>query len=274
MKKPTVYLAGPIDYVENEHARSWRDEVAALGLFNVIDPMHLAAAVGTPNIQMANDALLKACDGMLVRIDTDVPSWGTPYEVALAREVYKKPLVFITNGPEMKMPLYYRDAPATYDPVLAAGLLLGMMQDGGSRPMLHSGGGISQPALPGDVGYDLCAMEKVDVLPVGHGWTKVPVGDASGQLHLAAAPGTWVTMAVRSSLALRGLMVANTVIDEGYRGPVFIFCASLIGDPIVIEKGQRVAQVLVMPAVTPPLQHRDALPASARGTNGFGSTGA
>lgn len=274
-RRLTVYLAGPIDFVSHAEARDWRDVVTGLNLFDVFDPMSVAQAVALPSLQRANDSLLAASDGVLVRIDPNVVSWGTPYEVAIARQVHRLPMVFITNTPDEELPLYYRDVPASHDPKTAAEMLLRLMQEKETAaPMLHAGGGVSAPALPGDVGYDLCVLEETVVRPVGMGWTRVPIGDESGQLRLAAAPGTWITMAARSSLVMRGLMVANTVIDEGYRGPVFAFAATTNGEPMVVQAGQRIAQVLVMPAVVPPLEQRARLPETARGENGFGSTGA
>lgn len=145
--RPVVYLAGPIDYISHDEARAWRETVISLGLFDVFDPMAVARAVALPNVKLANDSLLAASDGVLVRIDPTVTSWGTPYEVAVARRVHDLPMVFVTNGPNAEMPLYYQDVPSHHDPKVAAEMLLHLMRARRAEaPMLHSGGGIASPA--------------------------------------------------------------------------------------------------------------------------------
>jgi dUTP pyrophosphatase len=81
----------------------------------------------------------------------------------------------------------------------------------------------------------------------------------------------------RSGLASRhGLTLANSpgLIDAGYRGEVTVAVVNLDREePFKIRKGDRIAQLLVVPfARVEPVEALD-LPASERGTGGFGSTG-
>ena len=63
------------------------------------------------------------------------------------------------------------------------------------------------------------------------------------------------------------------VIDSDYRGPMFVALRNFGLEPYTIESGDRVAQLLVLPVLRPELEVVDALPETARGAGGFGSTG-
>jgi len=81
----------------------------------------------------------------------------------------------------------------------------------------------------------------------------------------------------RSGLASRqGLTLANSpgLIDEGYRGEIIVAVVNLDPDqPVEIRKGDRIAQLVVVPfAGIEPAEVAE-LPQSSRGEAGFGSTG-
>lgn len=78
----------------------------------------------------------------------------------------------------------------------------------------------------------------------------------------------------RSSLHLQGLSLANGVgvIDSGYRGEVLLALRNDTDAPVVIAKGQRVAQIVVVPLdLSSALYNNNN--ARPRGQGGFGSTG-
>jgi dUTP pyrophosphatase len=80
----------------------------------------------------------------------------------------------------------------------------------------------------------------------------------------------------RSGLAARsGLGVVNSpgLVDSGYRGEIKVILVNLGSDPIQIERGDRVAQMVVVPIATQEFEVVDELPESVRGAGGFGSTG-
>jgi dUTP pyrophosphatase len=82
----------------------------------------------------------------------------------------------------------------------------------------------------------------------------------------------------RSGLAARhGISVVNGpgLIDPSYRGEVKVVLVNLGQEAYEVHAGDRVAQLLLVPCLTPPLEVVDELPASAdgRGEAGFGSSG-
>jgi dUTP pyrophosphatase len=125
-------------------------------------------------------------------------------------------------------------------------------------------------ARDGDAGLDLQAN---DTLKVGPGErAMVPTG-----LALAIPPGHAGLVLPRSGLASgQGLTLANSpgLIDEGYRGEILLAVVNLDPDqPVEIRKGDRIAQLLVVPfALVEPVEV-DELPPSSRGEAGFGSSG-
>ena len=80
----------------------------------------------------------------------------------------------------------------------------------------------------------------------------------------------------RSGLACkRGLAPANKVgvIDSDYRGQIVVVLHNHGKEPRTVENGERIAQLVITPVLTPPYQETEELSDSARGAGGFGSTG-
>jgi dUTP pyrophosphatase len=99
----------------------------------------------------------------------------------------------------------------------------------------------------------------------------VPVG-----LRFELPGGYEMQIRPRSGLALRhGLTLVNTpgTIDADYRGPVGVLMINLGCDPVVIAHGERIAQAVVAPVARARFQTVQALGETARGADGFGSTG-
>jgi dUTP pyrophosphatase len=125
-------------------------------------------------------------------------------------------------------------------------------------------------ATEGDAGLDLCAAEEVTLKPgeraaVSTGVAAaIPVGFA-GFVH------------ARSGRALReGLALVNApgLIDSGYRGEIKVIVVNLDNwEALEIRRGEKIAQLVVQPVEQVELHVVDELPASPRGTGGFGSTG-
>lgn len=67
--------------------------------------------------------------------------------------------------------------------------------------------------------------------------------------------------------------VAAGVIDADYRGEVKILIQNLGKNPITIEKHSRIAQMVIMPCYSEPIEIVEQLNESERGAAGFGSTG-
>ena len=125
-------------------------------------------------------------------------------------------------------------------------------------------------ARDGDAGLDLASNADLVVGPGER--TMVPTG-----LAVAIPPGHAGLVLPRSGLASkRGLTLANApgLIDSGYRGEVTIAVVNL--DPsekVEIRRGDRIAQLLVVPFVEAEPVAVEQLPGTARGSGGFGSSG-
>jgi dUTP pyrophosphatase len=132
--------------------------------------------------------------------------------------------------------------------------------------------GLPLPAYahPGDAGLDLHAAQDVELAPGQR--AVVPTG-----LAVAVPEGYVGLVHPRSGLAARhGLGVVNApgTIDAGYRGEVKVILVNLDPvEPIRLERGQRIAQLLVQPVERVAVQEVEDLDTSARGHGGFGSTG-
>lgn len=123
----------------------------------------------------------------------------------------------------------------------------------------------------GAAGADVCAalVEPMVVAPLQR--VRVPTG-----LALAIPQGWEVQVRPRSGLAARdGVTVLNApgTIDSDYRGELQILLVNLSDSPVTIQRGDRVAQLVVAPAVQAQFEPVAALDATARGAGGFGSTG-
>jgi dUTP pyrophosphatase len=101
----------------------------------------------------------------------------------------------------------------------------------------------------------------------------VPTGIA-----IALPPGVAGLVLPRSGLAAKhGIGVVNGpgLIDPTYRGEVNVILVNHGAEPFTADAGDRIAQLLLVPFVTPDVRVTDALPPSGddRGTGGFGSSG-
>jgi dUTP pyrophosphatase len=125
-------------------------------------------------------------------------------------------------------------------------------------------------ARPGDAGADLVARESV-VLAPGGGRALVPTGVA-----IAIPPGYAGFVLPRSGLALRhGITCLNApgLIDAGYRDELKVLLVNTDPDePYEVQRGDRIAQLVIQPVGQAAFVVVSALTASERG-GGFGHTG-
>ena len=124
-------------------------------------------------------------------------------------------------------------------------------------------------AHPTDAGLDLAASETTQVAP--RVVTLVPTGIA-----VAIPEGHVGILAARSSLATKKAMtLANGagVIDSDYRGEIKIPIIPLDGCHNLIQAGQKIAQLIILPIALPTVEVVSELPESVRGLGGFGSSG-
>lgn len=121
-------------------------------------------------------------------------------------------------------------------------------------------------AYDNDAGADLFAIETTEVQP--NTSAKIKTGIA------IALPGKTAGLVWgKSSVETRGLIVTAGLIDEGYRGEVIVCMYNLTDKIQIVEKGQKIAQLVVMPVNYPVFKEEKELSKSKRGIFGFGSTG-
>lgn len=139
---------------------------------------------------------------------------------------------------------------------------------------LEHGAGLELPAYATllSAGMDLPAAvgEPLVLAPGAH--ALVPTGFA-----IALQPGYEAQVRPRSGLALKhGVTVLNSpgTIDADYTGEVGVLLVNHGDAPFTIERGMRIAQLVVAAHARVAWQQAEALPETARGAGGFGSTGA
>lgn len=122
-------------------------------------------------------------------------------------------------------------------------------------------------ALPGDVGLDIFSREETCTLQPGErknffcGFAlEFPIGYAA-------------IIKDKSGMANKGLHALGGVYDSGYRGEYNVILVNLNNEPHTIEKGQKLAQLIIFPVAIGELEEVDELSESERGDGKFGSTG-
>jgi len=135
----------------------------------------------------------------------------------------------------------------------------------------HTGLPLPTRQTPGSAGYDVHSAEADFVLePMGRRLVRTG-------LALAIPPGYEAQVRPRSGLALKhGLTLPNTpaTIDSDYRGELMIAMINLGADSVAVTRGMRIAQLVFQRVEEVELIEVSELPASERGSGGFGSTGA
>jgi dUTP pyrophosphatase len=125
-------------------------------------------------------------------------------------------------------------------------------------------------AYPGDAGLDLVACEHHEIGP----GERALVGTG---IAVAIPDGHAGLVTPRSGLAAtNGVTIVNTpgLIDSGYRGELRVILHNTDRrEPLVVEPGMRIAQLLVVAVPETGLHEVTELPMSERGTGGFGSSG-
>jgi dUTP pyrophosphatase len=125
-------------------------------------------------------------------------------------------------------------------------------------------------AHPGDAGADLFAAEDVELAPGER--AMVPTGIA-----LALPDGYAAFVHPRSGLAARlGVTIVNApgTVDAGYRGEIKVTLLNTdIRSTVRLQRGDRIAQLVIQRVERAVFHEVETLPGSARGDGGFGSTG-
>ena len=139
--------------------------------------------------------------------------------------------------------------------------------------VLSHGEGLALPeyATVGAAGCDLRAAIEAELTLTPGGRALVPTG-----LALAIPEGYEGQIRMRSGLAYeKGLALLNApgTIDSDYRGEVRILVGNLGAEPVTLERGDRIAQLVFAPVARARFEAVADLPETARSAGGFGSTG-
>ncbi len=124
-------------------------------------------------------------------------------------------------------------------------------------------------AHPGDAGMDVRSIEEVTLAPGAR--ALIHTG-----LVLMLPPDAEAQVRPRSGLALKhGVTVLNPpgTIDAGYRGEVGVILIHLGAEPFVVEKGMKIAQLVVARVTQAEVVEVASVDETDRGAGGFGSTG-
>lgn len=124
---------------------------------------------------------------------------------------------------------------------------------------------IHYPAKIGDVGYNLVTSE--DAWVRTHEIVYIKTG-----VKLKFPEGLYGVIKPRSSASKLGVHVNEGTIDNGYTGELLVGCIAMCTQ-VFIPKGSSIAQLVLYPMITVPLELVESLPETDRGESGFGSTG-
>jgi dUTP pyrophosphatase len=135
--------------------------------------------------------------------------------------------------------------------------------------LLHPDAVAPARTRPGDAGHVLRAVEAAEIAPGER--ALIPTGIA-----IALPPGTAGLVTPRSGLAAaHGITLLNApgLIDPNYRGEIKVIVHNAGDEPFTVARGDRIAQLLLVPYAAPEIAVVGELPATERGAAGFGSSG-
>jgi dUTP pyrophosphatase len=140
------------------------------------------------------------------------------------------------------------------------------------KQLRHGDPPLALPAYmtEGAAGMDLCADIDVELRLAPLERALIPTGIA-----IALPDGFEAQIRPRSGRALKeGLTLVNSpgTIDADYRGEIQVIAVNLGREPVIIQRGQRIAQMVIQRVVKARWQPVEDLPASSRQDGGFGHT--
>ena len=141
-------------------------------------------------------------------------------------------------------------------------MLLSRLPHGNGLPL-------PSPATPGSAGYDLASADEGELAPLERKLFRTG-------FSIALPDGYECQIRPRSGLALRhGITLPNTpaTIDSDYRGELMVALVNLSREPFMVARGMRIAQMIIAPVERVAFRAVEALPPTARGAGGFGSSG-
>lgn len=132
--------------------------------------------------------------------------------------------------------------------------------------VLDDGAFIPYKAHPEDAGFDLMARE-TQIVPA-HGSATFDTG-----VHIKIPSGHVGFLKSKSGLNVKHGITSEGVIDAGYTGSICVKLYNNTRIPYMVEKGDKISQLVILPICSDELEVVDSLDETARGNNGFGSSG-
>jgi len=294
-----IYLAAPVDTCDRETSQLIDTVRSGLVSYvgNLIYLPHRAfqseGAEPDARLQEINLAALRRADLVVALAPVGCSSMGVPLEiqeasqagipVALYRErsswalagypgvhQFKRLQLLLQAVPKLlansprKRPVSFDDVPDSVELTTEGRCPQYKVAGPGTVPVRHHSD---------DAGFDLYVhLESepsfVGILP-GQA-VRVPCGVA-----VEPPAGWWSWIVGRSSTFERGLLVNQGIIDPGFRGELFAVVRNVSDHVVRVNHGERLAQLIPIPLFPPDgiIQRAEQLSESARGTNGFGSSG-
>lgn len=117
-----------------------------------------------------------------------------------------------------------------------------------------------------DAGLDLYAAERKVIR--GQDWESVETG-----IHAQIPPGFVGLLTSKSGLMAKHGITSRGTIDAGYTGTIKAVLFNHSERTYIVEKGDKITQMVILPIITPELELVDELEETERGAGGFGSTG-
>lgn len=241
-----------------------------------------------PQIGKINRLAAYEADLVVAFLPAGTPTVGVPMEIDRAVLMGKATVVFtnapswmiVYEDPNVQLLPFESDVEQILHTILATmdqtKKMMQRVESGGREweplpvKMLGPGARVPTRAWDDDAGFDLFVSER----------TTIPAGqfvDVPCAIAVQLPDWTWGFLTGRSStLRKRGLLVTTAVIDCGYRGELFAGTQNLTDHTVVVEEGERIAQLIILPNITRDLQPivvEGELEPHDRGTNGFGSSG-
>ena len=145
------------------------------------------------------------------------------------------------------------------------------------KAMLDEGAILPTRAHETDAGLDL--YTPIDVIVPRCRWIPtegITLGSATigTGIHVEIPKGYAGFIKSKSGLAVKhGLTAAGGVIDSGYTGSVVVKLFNHTSISYEFKAGEKIAQLVILPIITPDLEVVDSLEDTDRGSNGFGSSG-
>lgn len=134
------------------------------------------------------------------------------------------------------------------------------------KVMLDQGAFFPTRAHSTDAGMDLYAMES-QIVPA----KESAIFDTG--VHIELPTGTVGMLKSKSGLNVKHGITSEGVIDVGYTGSIVAKLYNNSGKDYIVNKGDKITQLVILPILTPDLEIVDSLEDTERGTGGFGSTG-